>query len=144
VAFGWNDVLNVLDVKGMLDVVRFRGINVDARSPESLWPDRSALAPERNSAFLRECVKRFRTVNFADQESGAIYLHLDAGRPAWIDPAALDEAAKNADTRAGLMAVAPAGFGRAAMRGQSRLAPAERAHTLGAWGAKAGSIAACE
>ena len=33
VAFGWNDELNVLDVKAMLDVERFRRVDVDARAP---------------------------------------------------------------------------------------------------------------
>ena len=33
VAFGWNRVLNVLDVKCMLDIERFRRVNVDATSP---------------------------------------------------------------------------------------------------------------
>src|SRR6185295_2655470 len=36
VAFGWNDEINVLDVKCMLDVERFRHVNVDAQAPESL------------------------------------------------------------------------------------------------------------
>src|SRR5205085_5861741 len=59
VAFGWNDTLNVLDVKSLLDIDRYRRVNIDATSPEALYRDPSQLAPEHNAAFLRECVKRF-------------------------------------------------------------------------------------
>ncbi len=46
VAFGWNDELNVLDIKCLLDVERFQRIDVDAKAPESLYRDRASLAPE--------------------------------------------------------------------------------------------------
>ena len=39
VAFGSNRVLNVLDVKSMLDIERFRRVNVDATSPDTLYAD---------------------------------------------------------------------------------------------------------
>src|ERR1019366_6624932 len=37
VAFGWNDEMSVLDVKCMLDVERFKRVNVDASAPEFLY-----------------------------------------------------------------------------------------------------------
>ena len=66
VAFGWNDVIYILDVKGLLDVERFRRMNIKARSPDELWPDPSILAAERNEAFLRRCMSSFPRVVFAD------------------------------------------------------------------------------
>jgi hypothetical protein len=54
VAFGWNDTINILDVGRLLDVERFRRVDVDAREPAALYPDRALLAPERNAAFLRQ------------------------------------------------------------------------------------------
>ena len=104
VAFGWNDEMNVLDVKCMLDVERYQRVNIDAASPAQLYRDAALLAPERNAAFLRQCVERFRFLNFADQATGRVYLHLESGRPIWADAAALRRALADADTRAGLLA----------------------------------------
>ncbi len=138
IAFGWNDTLSVLDVKGMLDIERYRRIDVDARAPEFLYVG-ADLAPDRNVGFIRRCVARFPRVNFADQATGRVYLRLESGNPIWADGAALENALAGADTRAGLRAVAPAVLDRA----PTERDPAtfidpegrERTHTLGSWGA---------
>ena len=112
VAFGWNDVLNVLDISCMLGIERYQRVNIDARGPESLYADGPLLTPALNAAFLVECVRRFHEVNFADQASGRIYARIVSGQIAWIDPEALVSAASDADTRAGLAAAAPGIFER--------------------------------
>jgi hypothetical protein len=139
VAFGSNDILNVLDVPCMLDVERNRRVNVDARAPELLFADRNLLAAERNTGFLRQCADRFREVNFADQATGRICLHLTSGVADWADPEALERASADPDTRAGLLAVAPAladhslaGPGRP--RDLADAAATAALHTLGRWG----------
>jgi hypothetical protein len=140
VAFGWNDTLNVLDVKCALDVERYRRVNIDATAPEFLYSDKGLLAPENNTGFLRQCIDRFREINFADQNTGRIYLRIVSGRPVWADREALEQAASNPDTRAGLLATAPAVFD-CAIPGPDRpkylsdVAGADHAHTLGRWGA---------
>ena len=45
IAFGWNGEMNVLDVKCMLDVERYRKINVNAQRTEDVYPDHRAMAP---------------------------------------------------------------------------------------------------
>jgi hypothetical protein len=139
VAFGWNDELNVLDVKSMLDVVRYRRVNIDATAPELLYRDEALLEPAQNTEFLRQCVERFRAVNFADQASGRVYLRLESGRPAWADPNALARALGDRDTRAALNATLQGSLDRAPIRPEQRSsltdAAAGRAtHTLGRWG----------
>ena len=140
VAFGWNGTLNVLDVGRLLDVERYRRVNVDATSPEALYPDPQALAPSRNAGFLVQCAERFPVVNFADQHTGCIYLRIASGAPVVVDPPRLHAALADADTRAGIAAVAPD------LRVQTGRPPArpvrlhdiegfENAHTLGRWGA---------
>jgi len=62
VAFGWNGEMNVLDVKGLLDVDRYRHINVDARNAQEVHPGGSAMAPEHNTRFLAACVSRLPAV----------------------------------------------------------------------------------
>jgi hypothetical protein len=112
IAFGTNDVLNVLDVGRMLDIERWRRVDVDAAAPELLFRDAKLLAPEHNTGFLRACIGRFREINFADQATGRIYLHLSSGVADRADPPALEQAAANQDVRAGLLAVAPNLFDR--------------------------------
>ena len=139
VAFGWNDTLNVLDVKCALDVERYRRVNIDATAPEFLYSDKRLLAPENNTGFLRQCIDRFREINFADQNTGRIYLRIVAGSPVWADREALEQAASSPDTRAGLLAMAPAIFDRAIPHPDrpeylSDGASVDHAHTLGRWG----------
>ena len=142
VAFGWNDTLNVLDVKCVLDVERYRRVNIDATAPEFLYSDESVLAPENNTGFLRQCIDRFREINFADQNTGRIYLRIVSGSPAWADREVLEQATSNPDTRAGLLAAVSTVSDRA-LPGPDRptylgdIAGAERAHTLGRRGASA-------
>jgi hypothetical protein len=107
VAFGDNETVNVLDVKGMLDIDRYGRVFVDAPAPERLYRDSQLLRPEYNVGFLKRCVEGFRCVNFAAQASGRIYLRIESGIAVWIDPEALQAAVADADTRAGLIAVAP-------------------------------------
>jgi hypothetical protein len=137
VAFGWNDTLNVLDVKCLLDVERYRRVNIDAVAPELLYKDPALLAPEKNTDFLRKCVKAFREVHFADQATGRIYLRVVSGVPAWVDHEGLALAAADPDTRAGLAATVPAVFEGAlpsAPRPTYLDESSGAAQTLGGWG----------
>jgi len=107
VAFGSNETLHVLDVGRMLDIERFGRVNIDALSPQALYPDKRLLAPEHNLGFLRKCVEVFREVIFADQSSGRIYLRLVGGSPVGFDREALEVATKDPDVRASLEVIAP-------------------------------------
>jgi len=139
VAFGDNDTLNVLDIGCLLDVERYRRVDVAATSPESLYAGDASLAPEANAGFLTQCVARFRVVNFADQATARIYLRMETGMPVWADPEALAHAIANVDTRAGLVAAVPGLLERppppiAHARFVSEIAGTGHGHTLGRWG----------
>jgi hypothetical protein len=139
VAFGSNGALHVLDVKCLLDIERYRRVNVDATAPEQLYPDAALLRPENNAGFLRQCVQRFRDVDFAEQATGRIYLSIASGAPVWCDRDALDHAIADAETRAGILAAAPAALDRAVPaadrpRYLREEAGDEPLDTLGAWG----------
>jgi hypothetical protein len=138
VAFGWNDTINVLDVKSLLDVERYRRVDINARTPEALFLDPALLAPEKNMSFLRQCVERFREVNFADPATGRVYLRIVGGVAQWADSAALEAAAAEPDTRAGLAAVAPQALcGKLPLSdlpARPGILARERVHTLGRWG----------
>jgi hypothetical protein len=139
VAFGGNDILNVLDIKCILDIELYRRTNINATRAELLFADAALLAPENNLAFLKQCVERFRDVNFADQQSGRIYLSIVSARVAWVDPSMLERAILSPHTRAALFAIAAAVFDRetskdVAPRFLREILGSEQIQTLGRWG----------
>ena len=139
VAFGWNDAMNVLDVGCLLDVERYRRVDIDARSPEALYPDPRLLAPAANAGFLRQCVERFERIDFAEQDTGRVYLHVERGMATWADRDALARALADTDTREALAEVLPAAL-REPLPAPARVTfVADATHgepiaTLGAWG----------
>jgi hypothetical protein len=72
-----------------------------------MYKDRGVLAPEQNTKFLKRCIEQFHRVNFAEQASGRVYLRVESGTPVSKDPAALQRAAMNPDTLAGIRTAAP-------------------------------------
>jgi hypothetical protein len=136
IAFGDNSTFNVLDVGGVLNIERYGRIKVDALDPEGIYSSRQLLAPERSCGFLGRCLKEFRNVNFADQGTGRIYLHMEGGRVVWIDHEPLHTACNDADVMASVGTVAASALGA-----EARQVDAARylnhhlvAPTLGEWG----------
>jgi hypothetical protein len=130
VAFGTGDEMNILDVSRLLDVDRFKKINVYARRPEEVYaPD--LLAPEKNTEFLRQCVRTIPVIKFADFESGRIYAKVQHGALS----CSMQEPV-NPDIKTGLTAVA-AEFPLRSQdsRGDLGALVPEHTPTLGAWGA---------
>ena len=139
VAFGTNDTLHVLDVSRLLDIERFGRVNIEARTPDSLYRDRTCLDPHHNLGFLKQCIAGFREVIFADQAHGQIYLRMVGGHPVQVDRELLRRMLQSPDVRTSFDAIAPA-----AMNGG--VAMYERAHflrelhsrtdspTIGEWG----------
>lgn len=139
VAFGWNGDMNVLDVKGLVDVERFRKINVHANCPEAVYPPPEQMAVEQNSLFLLQCIRRIPNVNFVHRDSGRTYARFEAAKLAWVDASMLERAFEQPEVRAALTAVAPEIVTRPrddpeAAREHSAALQAARFHTLGRWG----------
>ena len=89
VAFGWNGEMNILDVRVLINIDRYAKINIAARSPGEVYPSGDAMAPDRNTEFLRQCARTLPIVNFADSSTGRIYARLEAGSLAWCNSQAL-------------------------------------------------------
>jgi hypothetical protein len=138
VAFGGNDTMNVLDVKCILDIERYRRANVHAAAAESLYADPALLRPENNLGFLQHCVARFRDIHFADQDTGRVYLSILSGKVVWTDPPLFERAMSSADTQAALGMFASAGFSQLISEARPKylqeMAAGEKIPTLGRWG----------
>jgi hypothetical protein len=134
VAFGWNGEMTILDIKGMLDIERFRKINIRAQRPDEVYAEKN-LAPEHNVEFLKRCARLIPAINFADQATGEVYARLQHGKWAWRDAQRFAAALRDPDAKAGLEAVAPIGPASAAGLPAPRTSPArDKVHTLGVWG----------
>jgi hypothetical protein len=140
-AFGNNYTLNVLDINKLLDIERFGRVDVNASDPESLYPDRTLLAPEHNVGFLKRSIQAFREVNFATQATGRIYARIRSGVPVLVDREALRKASEDPGTYAALRVIAPRlfdGEGRAVERPQYLQGSESSGPTLGEWGREPG------
>ena len=85
VAFGTGNEINILDIKRLMDIDRFKKINLDARRPEELYrPD--LLAPAKNTEFLRQCARKIPAINFVDYKSGRIYAKVRDGKLTRLAP----------------------------------------------------------
>jgi len=135
VAFGWSGEMNILDVKCMINLERYRRININARSPEEVYPDQKAMIAENNVGFLLRCVRKFPKVNFAERDTGCIYAHFEAGQLQWVEPDALARASADMEVRTALTMVTPNILDGAIC---SKTAPEflhpDRFHTIGRWG----------
>ena len=139
IAFGTNETLCILDVGAMVDIERYRRINVDAKSPTELYADSELLAPDHNTTFVIACIRRFANVYFANPSNGRVYLELKRGKAIHCDPDALECAVAKADTRAALAISGITGQGIPAYERApllQELNPDALRRTLGQWGGR--------
>ena len=136
VAFGWNGEMTILDIKRMLDIERFRKINIQAQRPPDVYANED-LAPEHNIDFLKRCARWIPAINFADDETGQIYARLEHGKWMWRDERKFAVMLSDPEAKAGLLAVAPKTYDANTATEQKRMhVTAEKVHTLGTWGEK--------
>jgi hypothetical protein len=134
VAFGWNGEMTILDVKSMIDIERFRKINIQAQRASDVYSNTS-LSPQNNIDFLKRCARWIPVINFADYETGRVYAQLKRGKWVWRDERQFDKALDNPDAKAGLLAIASNVYSPAVDAEQAKTdVTIEKMHTLGAWG----------
>jgi len=132
-AFGWNGEITILDIKRMIDIERFRKINIHAQSADDIYANKD-LSPESNVDFLKRCARWIPIINFADYETGLVYARLQRGTWTWRDDKRFNEALKDPDARAGLLAVARNVYTATGTEPKNADVATERMHTLGTWG----------
>jgi hypothetical protein len=134
IAFGSNDEMNLLDVKFLLDVDRYAKINVDARSPDEVYPDAGGMAAASNTSFLEQVVRNIDHVRLAEHDTGRIYAWLDHGRVSAVDPDACRKALGNKELRAAVEKVIPELAGDLKdIEVRKGTLDLKEIHTLGAW-----------
>ncbi len=138
VAFGWNGEMKILDIKSMLDIDRFRKININAKGPEDLYDDEK-MAPEKNVDFLQQCARLIPVISFMDRRTGYLFAQLKQGKWIWRDEPYLARVLADQDAKAGFEAIGSndGDPDSTATIDPSRL-DQDKAHTLGVWGTEAG------
>ena len=84
IASGWNRVMNVYDVDGLLNIERFNRINVRASDAEEVYTEGTD-APAVKLEFLRQCIERLDAVRFINPRTGDLYGLIVKGSGAWWD-----------------------------------------------------------
>ncbi len=133
-AFGKNNEMNILDVKGMLDIERYRKIDVNADAPEKVYRDHETMAAANNTQFLSQCVHSIPIVCFAERDTGRIYARFESGRLVWTDRKMLEWALEDEETRTGILAIAADALNDSSDAGSIQVLQKNRFHTLGLWG----------
>ena len=132
VAFGWNKELTILDIKAMIDIERFRKINIRAERAAEVYAGVD-LSPRSNIDFLKRCARWIPLINFADYETGQVFARLQDGKWIWRDEPRFKSALDNPEAKAGLLAVARNIYEDRAAGRQVTDVTSEKMHTLGAW-----------
>jgi len=91
VAFGLNDCMIILDAQSLVNIERFRRINVHAASPNELYPDPEAVSLPKCMGLLTQCAKHLAQIYFADQATGMAWLQWKNGQLIFPDATLADQ-----------------------------------------------------
>ena len=134
VAYGWNGEMTILDIARMLDIDRFRKINIHAGAPAEVYAGRDG-APERNADFLRRCARLIPVIHFADPLTGRPYARLEKGVWVWRDETRFARIAEDAEAKLALEALAADSRRDVHRDGETPFdLDIARLQTLGTWG----------
>jgi hypothetical protein len=134
VAFGFNGRMNILDLECLLDVDRYRHINIEACTPEAIYADASSRRTGRHAYFLKQCLRNIPTIDFADYGTGQIYARIVGGKLVAWDPDVYRRAVRDYDVRAVFeMITTPPKTGSLGAPGREDRLDPRRNLTLGQW-----------
>jgi hypothetical protein len=136
VAFGLNGQMNILDLACLLDVDRYRNINIDAQMPEAIYASPLSRSVAKNPGFLKQCLRRIPAIVFAEQRTGQVWARITSGRLTYWNKSVYDLAVRDDDTRAAFESVAgpaPREMSAESADDDRQLDP-QQSLTLGQWG----------
>lgn len=79
IAFGTQNVMNILNPVAFVDIERYQKINIKAKFPEEVYPADSAMALKNNISFLKQSIICIPCVNFVDEKSNRVYVRAQEG-----------------------------------------------------------------
>lgn len=83
-AFGWNGIMTILDLKLLLNIDRYRHVDITATQPDqALKSDEADIGSYTD--FVLQCSKTVSRINFADQQTLDTYASIENGKLIWWD-----------------------------------------------------------
>lgn len=76
IASGTQQQINIFNVCGFIEIERYQKVNIDAKSPQQVYPDDASLSVVNNINFLTQIVEQISEVNFIDPQSDTVYLQI--------------------------------------------------------------------
>lgn len=132
VAYGENGSLCILCVKCMIDIDRYRKININADSASSVYPSAREMAPEMNLAFLKACIECLENVEFVNAKNRKVAARIRSGELVELRMMELEEAVPDVDIREALLKlISPAKARRDTDISMPDIVDISRSETLG-------------
>jgi hypothetical protein len=131
--------MNILDLTCLLNIDRYRNINIDAQTPAAIYASPSSRYVAKNPEILKQCIRRIPMVVFAEKDTGKIYAEIVNGKLAYWNREVCEAAVRDDDTRAAFESVArppQEDSSPSSLSHGNRLNPHENL-TLGQWGGTA-------
>ena len=83
-AFGCNGSMTILDINLMLNIDRYRQVDISAQRPEQVLKT-SDNSSGKQTNFIQQCSRKVLRLEFADRDTLYIYARVDKGRLTWWD-----------------------------------------------------------
>ena len=85
IAFGDQDVMHIHNPMAFVNIERYQKINIKARCPAEVYPEKTDFSVANNIGFLQQCLSRIAQINFIDEETGNCYLEVEHGQVKLLD-----------------------------------------------------------
>jgi hypothetical protein len=79
IARGTQGSMQIFEPASLIDIERFRRINIRANAPEQVAAAPTDCTIENNLGLLRQCIKRIERIDFIDADSDSRYLSVRSG-----------------------------------------------------------------
>ncbi len=106
VAFGLNGQMNILDLTCLLNIDRYRNVNIEAQTPAAIYSNPLSRYAAKDPEFLKQCLRRIPIIIFAEQQTGQIYARIVNGKLTHWDRRIYERAVRDNDTRTAFESIA--------------------------------------
>lgn len=99
--------MTILDPAAFIDIERYQKIDINAASPDEVYPRAQVMDVAANCGFLGECIRRIPTVAFVEPASGTAYARSRSGAFELLDVAAFRRMLEESEIASVFRQIAP-------------------------------------
>lgn len=101
---GW---MQIFDPEPLINIERYKRINIHATAAEQVAAPPDDLKVEKNLGFLRQCIRRIENIEFVDSDSDHCYLSVRSGKFEIVDRQLFERKLCDQNLREIIFAIAP-------------------------------------